>query len=495
MDKNLHVTFNSMDKKVLPKAYYPGGQLTSYTVGVARNATDGGQFSVLSREGERKNLKIEVVGDLGKGVNIEVLREGYVSCEGALYPDPVYVDDCTFDLEEFKNVTYLINVSTTAETVPGNYDFKVALYENGELYNEYNLWVRVWNFTMDSTKYMDTTMGIDTNWLFLQHKTDDREGVFKKYYDTLLNRYHICGRFLPYDILDPRADEYMSDPRVTTFHVPYYSSFQKEYSDADDKVLAYYNKLKTNPEWLKKAMFYVVDEPQRMDDYERIRTVCEKLSKIFPEYKLVIPYYMDPRDGEGKRAVELMEDYNIVWCPKSSLFREDWLKGYMASRREKGDRTWWYCCWEPPLPYANLFIDMEGFYHRVLFWQQYLYDVKGFLYWQTTHWNNGSPWDVTSTVPELSYYCFGDGSLLYNGDRIGVDGPVGSYRLELVRSAIEDYQMFQLAEQAFGREYVEEQLHKITKNIREYCDDHRLLAKMRMEIGNKLSDYYTELGA
>ena len=120
-----------------------------------------------------------------------------------------------------------------------------------------------------------------------------------------------------------------------------------------------------------------------------------------------------------------------------------------------GDRTWWYCCWEPPLPYANLFIDMEGFYHRVLFWQQYLYNVKGFLYWQTTHWNNGSPWDVTSSVPELSYYCFGDGSLFYNGDRVGIDGPVGSIRLELIRSAIEDYHMLEMAESAFGREYVE----------------------------------------
>ena len=488
----MHITFNSMDKKVLPKAYYPGGQLTSYTVGVAQNATEGCHFSVLSKEGSRKNLRIEVTGDLNKGVNIELLREGYVSCEGALYPDPVFVDDCTFDLEEFKNVTYLINVSTTLKTVPGNYDFKINLYENDELYNQYNLWVKVWNFAINPQKYMDTTMGIDTNGLFGVHKTDDCEALFKKYYDMLLDRYHICGRFLPYDILDPRADEYMSDPRVTTFHVPYYTDFKTEHSQAEDKVLAYYNKLKTNPEWLEKAMFYVVDEPQCLADYDRIRTVCEKLAAVYPEYKLVVPYYMDPRDGEGKRAVELMEDYNIVWCPKNSLFRDESLKDYMAGRRQKGERTWWYCCWEPPLPYSNLFIDMEGFYHRILFWQQYMYGINGFLYWQTTHWNHGSPWDVTSTVPELSYYCFGDGSLLYNGDQIGIDGPVGSLRLELVRSAIEDYHMFEMAEQAFGREYVIEKITKLTNNVREYCDDHRLLARIRMEVGNELSEFYSK---
>lgn len=490
MAKDLFVTFNSMDKKVLPKSYCPGWPLTSCTVGVAKNATEGCHFSVLSQEGDRKNFKIEVTGDLGRGVEIELLREGYVSCEGALYPDPVYKDNCQFDLEEWKNVTYLINVSTTLDTAHGNYDFKVKLYENDELYGEYNLWVRVWNFAINPEKYMDTTIGIDTHWLFLQHKTDDREGVFKKYYDMLLNRYHLCGRFLPYDILDPRADAYMSDPRVTTFHVPFYSNFQPEYTDDDDKMIAYYNKLKTNPEWLKKAMFYVVDEPQRMEDYDRIRAVCEKLEKVFPEYQLVVPYYMDPRDGDGVRAVDLMEKYNIVWCPKSRLFSDEWLKDYMASRREKGERTWWYCCWEPQLPYANLFIDMEGFYHRTLFWQQYLYGIKGFLYWQATHWNNGSPWDVTSPVPELSYYCFGDGSMLYNGDRIGVDGPVGSLRLEIVRSAIEDYYMFEIAEKIFGRDYVEEQIKKVSQNIREYCDDHRILAKLRLEIGDKISDYF-----
>ena len=490
MEKNLCVMFNHMYIKVMPKMFHLGNPVQSYTVCVARNATEGCHFSVLSKNGARKNLKVEIVGDLDKGVQVELLREHYVSCEGALYPDPVVPNENTFDLEEWKNVTYLINIKTALDTIPGNYDFKVNLYENDELYGQYNLWVKVWNFAIDPEEHMETTMGIDTRWLFLQHKTDDKEAMFKKYYDMLLDRYHICGRFLPYDILDPRADEYMNDPRVTTFHVPYYSNFQTDYSDDDDKILAYYNKLKTNPEWLKKAMFYVVDEPQCMADYERIREVCEKLSKNFPEYKLVVPYYMDPRDGEGTRAVDLLEKYNVVWCPKSSLFKDEWLKGYMNSRANKGEHSWWYCCWEPSVPYANLFIDMDGFYHRALFWQQYLYGIKGFLYWQTTHWNNGSPWDVTSPVPELSYYCFGDGSLLYNGDRVGIDGPVGSLRLELVRSAIEDYHMFELAEKVFGREYIEEQIKIITPNIREYCDDHRWIPRIRMEIGNKLSDYF-----
>lgn len=483
MEKNLHIMFNSSEKKILPKTYYPFSKIESFTLCVARNATEGCQFSVLSKKGERKNLKIEVVGDTSASFSVELLREHYVSCDGALHPDPVLADDGCFDLEELKNVTYLINISTTLDTKPGNYELKVVLTENGELYGEYNLWVKVWNFAINPKKYMDTTFGIDENWLFLQHKTDNKELVYKNYYDTLLNRYHICGRFLPYDILDPRADEYMNNPNVTTFHVPFFGK-------SDEQIAAYYNKLKTNPVWLDKAMFYVVDEPQNMADYDRIRETYNRLEKVFPGHKEVVPYYMDPRDGEGKSAVDLLENYNVVWCPKSCLFKDESVKDYMNKRAQMGDRTWWYCCWEPSLPYANLFIDMEGFYHRVLFWQQYLYNVKGFLYWQTTHWNNGSPWDVTSSVPELSYYCFGDGSLFYNGDRVGIDGPVGSIRLELIRSAIEDYHMLEMAESAFGREYVEQQIKKITTGVREYADDHRIFSKIRIDIGNKLSEYY-----
>lgn len=486
MEKNLHVMFNVPEKKVLPKTCQPFGRIECFTVYVAQNATESCQFSVLSKQGERKNMRIEVIDHTNPGFTVELLREHYVSCEGALWPDPIVRDDGRFDLIEWKNVTYRINISTTLDTKPGKYELTIVLYENGEIYDEYRLYVKVWNFAIDPEKYLETSFGIERELLFAQHKTDNEEAVYKNYYDTLLNRYHICGRFLPYDLLDPRADEYMSNPKVTCFHVPYGKHI------SDEKILAYYNKLKTNPAWLEKAMFYTVDTPKLMADYARLDDVCNRLEKLFPGHKQVVPYYIDPLDGAGTRAVDLLEKYNVVWCPKTNLFKDDWLKYYMSERGKKGEHIWWYCCWEPPLPYANLFIDMEGFYHRVLLWQQYMYGVKGFLYWNTTHWIEGNPWDVTSSVPYLSNYCFGDGSLFYNGDKVGIDGPVGSIRLELLRSAIEDYHMLELAEKTFGKEYTDNQIKKVTTSIREYNDDHRSLARIRIEIGEKLDEFYNQ---
>ena len=95
-------------------------------------------------------------------------------------------------------------------------------------------------------------------------------------------------------------------------------------------------------------------------------------------------------------------------------------------------------------------------------------------------------------VPDLSLYCFGDGHLLYPGDRVGIDGPVGSLRFEIIRSAMEDYCMFQQAEEVLGREWVEEQIKTISSNVREYCDYHEELDAVRVTIGEKLSEYYSK---
>ncbi len=483
MEKNLDIWFITPQKTMRTREYNPFTPRESYNIYVARNATEGCQMSILSKSGARKNMSIEVVNDTDAGFTVELLREHYVDCDGALYPDPIVPNDNKFDLEEWKNVTYLINIVTTPDTKPGCYGIKVILREGDEVYGEYNVWVTVWNFEIDHSKLMETAFGMEHNYLEQICKPDDINALYKKYYDFMLERYHICAGFLPYDVLDPRADEYMNNPTVTSFRIPY--------DGKPETITAYYNKLKTNPDWLKKGYYYVVDEPQCMEHYDRIERAYENIEKYHPGHAQVVPFYMNPRDGEGKRAIDLLARHCKVWCPKISLFKDDYMGEFMLEREKLGDRTWWYYCWEPGLPYSNVFIDMEGFYQRTIAWQQYLYGINGMLYWSVNWWKHGSPWDVTATVPELSNYCFGDGSLLYNGDRVGIDGPVGSLRMEILRYGIEDHYMFGLAEKAFGRDYIVGEISKITSSVYRYHDAHWMLDEVRKDIGNKLSEYYS----
>ena len=484
MEKNLKVWFNSPQFKVRPRSHLTWGKVEDYHIYVAKNATEGCQVSVKAPTA-RQNMSIEIVGDRETpNFEIELLRVHYVDCGGTKYPDPVVFDDGCFDLEEECNVTYLINAVTNENSVAGEYNFTVLLKEQGEVYGEYPLTITVWNFTISPQKHMDTSFGINREFIELHQKSDDYDALYKKYYDFMLERYHCCGYYLPYDILDPRADEYMDNPKVT--------SFMFRYSESDEKIAAYYEKLKNNPVWLKKCFLYVEDEPCNMEAYSRIEAGHERLKNLFPGYNAVSPFFQDPSDGDGLRAVDLLEKFNSIWCPKINLYKQPWFVDYMKNRDALGDRTWWYVCWEPGLPYCNLLIDMEGFYHRVMFWQQYLHDVRGLLYWTTTHWPRENPWDSGATVPVLSEYCFGDGHLLYPGDRVGVDGPVGSLRFELIRYGIEDYYMMQQAEKAFGREWVDEKIKSVTPTVNKYNDDHEELDRVRIEIGNRLSEYMSK---
>ena len=484
MEKNLKVWYSSPQKKVRPRTHLTWGKIEDYHVYVAKNATEGCQFTVKAPE-DRNGFTVEVVGDSATpNFKVELLREYYVDCEGAKWPDPVVPENGAFDAKALENVTYLINVVTTDDTVPGEYEFKVVLKEQGEVYGEYPLTVTVWNFAIHPTKHMDTAFGIDKRFLNLRHKSDDPDALYKKYYDMMLDRYHICGYDLPYDILDSRADAYLDDPKVTTFVIPY--------DVPDETIEAYYKKLSQKQEWLDKSFFYVVDEPCNMEAYEKIKASHERLSRLFPGYNAVSPFFKDPQDGNGVRAVDLLEQFCSVWCPKINLFKDEWFVEYMHERDRKGDRAWWYVCWEPPLPYSNVYVDMEGFHHRVLLWQQYLHDIRGLLYWTTTWWRDCNPWDSASTVRDLSWYVHGDGSLFYPGDRVGIDGPVGSLRFELLRYGIEDFYMLQMAEKAFGREWVDEQVKSVSPNVREYNDDHEQLDRVREVIGNRLSEYFSK---
>ena len=84
-----------------------------------------------------------------------------------------------------------------------------------------------------------------------QWDSDDNE-LYKIYYDYLLEN-RINAYYLPYDLLDPRVDEYLDNPRVTSFCI---TGYKTNYSA--DKLRAIHEKLSQKEEWFDKGYFYYV---------------------------------------------------------------------------------------------------------------------------------------------------------------------------------------------------------------------------------------------
>jgi hypothetical protein len=268
---------------------------------------------------------------------------------------------------------------------------------------------------------------------------------------------------------------------------------------SDETLAAYYEKLKSNPEWLRKAYLYPIDEPTRKDMLDGIAENVERYKRICPEIKVGTAFFCNIGYDEKRDQVEFLTETLTMLVPKVCNFNpvnDGWGRGIpttdrfpsfaerMKAFKESGKHLWSYVCWEPEKPYANVLINEPGSNHRILFWQQYLIGSEGFLYWCVNEWNCcADPWTDGATVKWLSDNVFGDGNLTYPGHRVGYDGACGSIRLDAITDGVEDYELLLLAEKYLGRELLETITSAVTRGVADYTFDNKVFDSVRITLG------------
>ena len=472
---------------------------TTFKLYMAKNESESCLISIRSDE-VIDGLSFTTV-NVPNNVKVTILKEYTLKTGDEYYPDPIVPLEDVFSVEANKTASFLVRLTTTKETRPGQYCFPVRLVKNGKVLFEYNIDVKVWKFAYPDKPSCETVFGLGIGTgirsLVEKHGIDDKERfdeMYKKYFDIFLE-YKTSADTLPYSILDPRADAYMSDPRLTTFRV--------SNAVSDEQLKANYEKLKTNPEWMKKAYCYPFDEPTCIDHLNTTAQRSDRIHSIAPGLNCVTPFFRNPDYDEDRDAMAFLFDHIDIYCPKAYCYMDKNIyspaqmekyptfKDRMDEFVSKGKRVWWYVCWEPGAPYCNLYVNEQGINHRILFWQQYLHNVQGFLYWASIHWTAvKDPWENMATVPGLSPNVFGDGSVLYNGNKVGIDGPVASLRLDVVRDGVEDFELLTMATEKLGREWVDGKIKELTTDVITHTSDADLFCNVRAEIGNALNEKY-----
>jgi hypothetical protein len=69
---------------------------------------------------------------------------------------------------------------------------------------------------------------------------------------------------------------------------------------------------------------------------------------------------------------------------------------------------------------------------------------------------------------------------------VGVDGPVGSLRLEVVQDGLEDFDYFTLADEWLGPEASAAYVNRIARSLTDFDADPVKLEKVRREVGAEL---------
>ncbi|MBR4756150.1 MAG: DUF4091 domain-containing protein [Bacteroidales bacterium] len=207
---------------------------------------------------------------------------------------------------------------------------------------------------------------------------------------------------------------------------------------------------------LGKEYIYWFDEPGE-NDYDFVRETNKMIKDYAPKITTFLTEHLAGHD---------VSDVTDITC--SIWNHVDHEKAKKV--QERGNEYWTYLCTGPKSPWITLFTDHDAINMRMWSWGSYVHGLSGLLIWETTYWNSieaspegtlQNPWEEAMSFT-TSYGLIqgrqatwgnGDGRLFYPENRhVGVDTTpylgelVPSYRAELLRDGIEDYEYFKILE-------------------------------------------------
>jgi putative cell wall-binding protein/3',5'-cyclic AMP phosphodiesterase CpdA/chitodextrinase len=518
-DKSYAMWVPTNCEKILKDQDAPKDANTKLNIEAAKNEYEGGQVILKAVDKELTNVSANVT-DLTFGDSkipadqISIYRQHYIhvtepttDLNPGWYPDaliPLTGSNSTFTVEKGKNQGIWITVHVPKGTTAGVYEGKLNIKGNG-IDESIPIKMTVRDFELTDESHSKTAFA--TWWGHIPYGHPNAPKGSKEYMDLIKNYYsffldyRISSTYLPVDDSDvdkfvEEAEPYIKDPRVTAYSIPYYS-------DAT-KTAGLVKKLKEK-DLLDKGYFYIIDEPGP-DQFAHINDVGKTIKGFDKDVKHLVT--MDINDAV-KGSVNL-------WCS----ILTSWVGEYPQLAREyqnQGDSVWWYTCVNPKKPFPSYHIDDYLTGARMLSWMQKSYNVEGNLYWATNIYQKYDlekgyiPRDIWND-PKAFPGANGDGYLVYPGTDYGINGPIGTIRLEAIRDGNEDYEYLWTLEKemkeaanSLGIEYNTEEAMKtyfdrLFKSVKSYNNDPENLLEVRREVAqdivnlNKDPKYLVKIG-
>ncbi len=352
--------------------------------------------------------------------------------------------------------------------------------------------VKVFDYLLDGAVHSKSAFHIHPQRLAWGEKDDSRE-MQEKYYEYLLSYRvsptHFPGIDLTYVTLDgdemdrwlAYAEKYTLDERCSHFNIPYTQTVEqvdgKNITCVDWEnftetltIMAEYSAEHGVNLFEKAGTYFTFFDEYDINGttdianhnlnkaYKLCETLAEELEPTLScEQQLkteilndlaglkhkVVGSYTDELIADKAQFVPTIDRFNTE--EGRTLYKELDEKSY-----GNDGEMWTYTCMSPRPPYPTYHFDDTLLSSRLLSWMMYDYDIVGNLYWDTVFYTYYEQTNIYTELQLQDYYdtalrypsANGDGFLLYPGRPYGIDGPVGSIRLQSVRDGNEDYDLF-----------------------------------------------------
>ena len=522
-DSTIRLWFDYSSKKIKNSDTQSSG-MNTFAAYMAKNEIEDIQF-VLCADANKTEMQASVTpltNENGDTVSSELFIQYYHDCGTyGMVPDaiPPLSAYGAFDLNAGQSQAFLIKLKTTADTPAGWYSGTLTIHNSvGQEVKKATVFAYVWDFALSEETACATSINLDLGYLTRAHKGTSLTNaeLYKVYYDYMLEN-RICAYTLPYTPYHEEALAYIDNPRVTSFQYPIentsimrrlFNGFFKDEENGEKRFnKAYY--------------FSNVVDAAKPADLDALKTHYDKIanavSSYAPDYAAApfwfISTYINDIDyptesGDTIDQIEYYSDFVNLWCSKTFAYTgkeelsvpgakimqpEKWdaiygtFRDRMAEKQKNGQKVWWFISWDVEAPYINYYMQTDGTAQRILFWQQFDNNVEGFLYNFVNFWLGDTADPYANNVSNAAYpNAHGESILLYPGTKYGLDGPVGSLRMEAMRDGIEDYQMLTMLREVSGTAGTDPFIDRLTTGMVHYSTNAEEYYNVRKALGDTL---------
>ncbi|MFC0627959.1 glycoside hydrolase domain-containing protein [Kribbella deserti] len=528
----------SPNLKVRRDFAFPGSPGTRVSLKAARNEEESGQLILRTTSGtaDVRLSASDLTGSAGTipAARVELFRQHYLeirpgqsSYGSGFYPDALIplLPYTTMSVVADRNSGVWITVRIPKGQPAGLYSGTITI-SGGTTVVTVPLDLEVWNFEVPDKPSTDTAAAIwyqQVAWAHdAQWGTTRYDDLLKKYYEFQLRHrlasddfpvraQHGPGPYKPGpgpepepDVWLAHAERYLHDPRLKRFRIPLYTTGGNDSGFHVDtgRLRHVVDGLRAMGGGLiERGYFYYADEPMNDAAYEHVRKLFATVDTIAPD----IPHVLTLTDPPPQKLLDFVHAWAFVLtAPKPEL------PGLVESLKARGDLVWWYAAYGHQWPIPGVFTADSAVGHRLLPWIQHHLGIEGFLFWSTTvfgkydfapdgHYQWADRWTDPNALNEYP----GDGYLLYPGKQVGIDGPVGTVRLQALRDGFEDLEYLALYERratellaqwgATGRFDVKAALrsaHDVLHGGLSYKDDSVLFHQIRAQVGAEVAQLF-----
>ncbi len=497
-------------QKVMREQPFPdtaGGENQNLIMGAARNEYEGGQVIVKAGNEPLRKLQVSISdlkqtdgsAKIDEG-HIQLFKQHYIQVTQSTttaypkgwYPDALIPLDGQIEVEAGQNQGIWIKVQVPKGQPTGTYTGEIMLHETG---NPVRIPIEftVWDFELTDESHTKTAFTLWGDQVANAHGGVTGEDFWKlldKYYWASVEQ-RLTPSYLPVPFTDVnefvrRAEPYITNPKVSAYRLALYRDAQGQVDEVKSKQLV---DLLREKGLLTKAFYYLVDEPGT-SKYPDVRNYKDILRRIAPDVPNLVT--IQPVD-------ELVGSVDI-WTPEIDKYDYD----FAHERQAAGDQVWWYTCVIPKNPFPTYHLDDDLVGTRLLSWMQRDNNVEGTLFWSTTifkKWNGKAyvdrdVWNDPMAFPVAN----GDGYLFYPGTALGIDGPIGTIRMETLREGAEDYEYLWQLEQRMKeaaaklgvdgqfsvKDAIQPYYERLYDHMRDYKEDPVQLLQVRKEVAEEI---------